>query len=158
MQPDTKEPYCLSPDSSHPCSHTPLMNIASLFIGCAAEGGVSASQRERERARASRCCQMPEAARVYAGPRGDTRMRGRAASRRGESETAAVSLSTRMGCNLCSLQKREEHYKLLYEISQVRHATRPLPETDGQVQRSVWRSETFSCGRKVPCFLDLVLW
>lgn len=39
-----------------------------------------------------------------------------------ESETAAVSLSTRMGCNLCSLQKREEHYKLLYEISQVRHA------------------------------------
>ncbi|KAI7811553.1 PDZ domain-containing RING finger protein 4-like isoform X1 [Triplophysa rosa] len=24
-----------------------------------------------------------------------------------------------MGCNLCSLQKREEHYKLLYEISQV---------------------------------------
>lgn len=45
-----------------------------------------------------------------------------------ESETAAVSLSTRMGCNLCSLQKREEHYKLLYEISQVRHATRHLPE------------------------------
>ncbi|KAM4619328.1 PDZ domain-containing RING finger protein 4 [Polymixia lowei] len=24
-----------------------------------------------------------------------------------------------MGCNLCSLQKREEHYKLLYEIAQV---------------------------------------
>ena len=24
-----------------------------------------------------------------------------------------------MGCNLCTLQKREEHYKLLYEIAQV---------------------------------------
>ncbi|XP_039196508.1 PDZ domain-containing RING finger protein 4-like [Crotalus tigris] len=24
-----------------------------------------------------------------------------------------------MGCNLCSFQKREEHYKLLYEVSQV---------------------------------------
>ncbi|KAL1275730.1 hypothetical protein QQF64_035353, partial [Cirrhinus molitorella] len=23
-----------------------------------------------------------------------------------------------MGCNLCTLQKREEHYKLLYEIAQ----------------------------------------
>lgn len=31
-----------------------------------------------------------------------------------------VSLTTRMGCNLCTLQKREEHYKLLYEIAQVR--------------------------------------
>lgn len=31
----------------------------------------------------------------------------------------AVSLTTRMGCNLCTLQKREEHYKLLYEIAQV---------------------------------------
>lgn len=30
-----------------------------------------------------------------------------------------VSLTTRMGCNLCTLQKREEHYKLLYEIAQV---------------------------------------
>lgn len=30
-----------------------------------------------------------------------------------------VSLATRMGCNLCTLQKREEHYKLLYEIAQV---------------------------------------
>ncbi|CAG12107.1 unnamed protein product [Tetraodon nigroviridis] len=25
-----------------------------------------------------------------------------------------------MGCNLCTLQKREEHYKLLYEIAQVK--------------------------------------
>lgn len=24
-----------------------------------------------------------------------------------------------MGCNLCSFQRREEHYKLLYEVSQV---------------------------------------
>ncbi|KAF6732567.1 hypothetical protein FQA47_007402 [Oryzias melastigma] len=24
-----------------------------------------------------------------------------------------------MGCNLCTLQKREEHYKLLYEIAQM---------------------------------------
>lgn len=24
-----------------------------------------------------------------------------------------------MGCNLCAFQKREEHYKLLYEVSQV---------------------------------------
>lgn len=24
-----------------------------------------------------------------------------------------------MGCNLCTFQKREEHYKLLYEVSQV---------------------------------------
>jgi len=31
----------------------------------------------------------------------------------------AVSLTTRMGCNLCTLQKREEHYKLLYDIAQV---------------------------------------
>ncbi|XP_072291371.1 PDZ domain-containing RING finger protein 4-like [Eucyclogobius newberryi] len=30
-----------------------------------------------------------------------------------------VSTATRMGCNLCTLQKREEHYKLLYEIAQV---------------------------------------
>lgn len=32
---------------------------------------------------------------------------------------SAVSLTTRMGCNLCTLQKREEHYKLLYDIAQV---------------------------------------
>nr|XP_043876168.1 PDZ domain-containing RING finger protein 4 [Solea senegalensis] len=32
---------------------------------------------------------------------------------------STVSLTTRMGCNLCTLQKREEHYKLLYEIAQV---------------------------------------
>lgn len=30
-----------------------------------------------------------------------------------------VSTATIMGCNLCTLQKREEHYKLLYEIAQV---------------------------------------
>ncbi|TNN62729.1 hypothetical protein EYF80_027071 [Liparis tanakae] len=28
-----------------------------------------------------------------------------------------------MGCNLCTLQKREEHYKLLYEIAQVSRGT-----------------------------------
>ncbi|TNN73700.1 hypothetical protein EYF80_016080 [Liparis tanakae] len=27
-----------------------------------------------------------------------------------------------MGCNLCTLQKREEHYKLLYDIAQRRNA------------------------------------
>ncbi|XP_061773030.1 PDZ domain-containing RING finger protein 4-like [Nerophis ophidion] len=31
----------------------------------------------------------------------------------------AVSTTTIMGCNLCTLRKREEHYKLLYEIGQV---------------------------------------
>ncbi|XP_067292250.1 PDZ domain-containing RING finger protein 4-like [Pseudorasbora parva] len=36
-----------------------------------------------------------------------------------ESETVTAATSTRMGCNLCSLPKREEHYKLLYEIAQV---------------------------------------
>lgn len=40
-------------------------------------------------------------------------------------EHGAVSLTTRMGCNLCTLQKREEHYKLLYEIAQVSGEDRP---------------------------------
>ncbi|XP_062338971.1 PDZ domain-containing RING finger protein 4 [Osmerus eperlanus] len=35
------------------------------------------------------------------------------------STALTVALTTRMGCNLCTLQKREEHYKLLYEIAQV---------------------------------------
>ncbi|KAL0968768.1 hypothetical protein UPYG_G00271440 [Umbra pygmaea] len=33
--------------------------------------------------------------------------------------TPGVATTTRMGCNLCTLRKREEHYKLLYEIAQV---------------------------------------
>lgn len=37
----------------------------------------------------------------------------------GENWTPCVSTTTIMGCNLCTLQKREEHYKLLYEIAQV---------------------------------------
>ena len=37
----------------------------------------------------------------------------------GEIWTPGVSTTTIMGCNLCTLQKREEHYKLLYEIAQV---------------------------------------
>lgn len=37
----------------------------------------------------------------------------------GENWTPGVSTTTIMGCNLCTLQKREEHYKLLYEIAQV---------------------------------------
>lgn len=37
----------------------------------------------------------------------------------GENWTLGVSTTTIMGCNLCTLQKREEHYKLLYEIAQV---------------------------------------
>lgn len=41
------------------------------------------------------------------------------AARALQREHSAVSLTTRMGCNLCTLQKREEHYKLLYEIAQV---------------------------------------
>lgn len=39
----------------------------------------------------------------------------------GENWTPGVSTTAIMGCNLCTLQKREEHYKLLYEIAQVRH-------------------------------------
>lgn len=39
---------------------------------------------------------------------------------------APVSLTTRMGCNLCTLQKREEHYKLLYEIAQVSGTLRKI--------------------------------
>lgn len=41
----------------------------------------------------------------------------------GENRTPGVSTTTIMGCNLCTLQKREEHYKLLYEIAQVRGGT-----------------------------------
>lgn len=37
----------------------------------------------------------------------------------GEIWAPGVSTTTIMGCNLCTLQKREEHYKLLYEIAQV---------------------------------------
>lgn len=41
----------------------------------------------------------------------------------GENWTPGVSTTTIMGCNLCTLQKREEHYKLLYEIAQVSRNT-----------------------------------
>lgn len=41
----------------------------------------------------------------------------------GENWTPGVSTTTIMGCNLCTLQKREEHYKLLYEIAQVSTGT-----------------------------------
>lgn len=41
----------------------------------------------------------------------------------GENWTPGVSTTTIMGCNLCTLQKREEHYKLLYEIAQVSRST-----------------------------------
>lgn len=41
----------------------------------------------------------------------------------GENWTPGVSTTAIMGCNLCTLQKREEHYKLLYEIAQVRRGT-----------------------------------
>lgn len=41
----------------------------------------------------------------------------------GENWTPGVSTTTIMGCNLCTLQKREEHYKLLYEIAQVSSGT-----------------------------------
>lgn len=37
----------------------------------------------------------------------------------GEIRGFALVLLIRMGCNLCTFQKREEHYKLLYEVSQV---------------------------------------
>lgn len=40
-----------------------------------------------------------------------------------ENWTPGVSTTTIMGCNLCTLQKREEHYKLLYEIAQVSRST-----------------------------------
>ncbi|KAM8883686.1 PDZ domain-containing RING finger protein 4-like [Synchiropus picturatus] len=38
-----------------------------------------------------------------------------------------------MGCNLCTLQKREEHYKLLYEIAQVNGRDFSKTERDGTV-------------------------
>lgn len=41
----------------------------------------------------------------------------------GENWTPGFSTTTIMGCNLCTLQKREEHYKLLYEIAQVSGGT-----------------------------------
>lgn len=41
----------------------------------------------------------------------------------GENWTLGVCTATIMGCNLCTLQKREEHYKLLYEIAQVSRGT-----------------------------------
>lgn len=41
----------------------------------------------------------------------------------GEIWTPGVSTTTIMGCNLCTLQKREEHYRLLYEIAQVSAGT-----------------------------------
>lgn len=37
----------------------------------------------------------------------------------GKIRSFALVLLVRMGCNLCTFQKREEHYKLLYEVSQV---------------------------------------
>lgn len=40
-----------------------------------------------------------------------------------ENRAPGVSTTTIMGCNLCTLQKREEHYKLLYEIAQVSWST-----------------------------------
>lgn len=43
-----------------------------------------------------------------------------------------VSLTTRMGCNLCTLQKREEHYKLLYEIAQVSETRKRHGVIDGK--------------------------
>lgn len=41
----------------------------------------------------------------------------------GRFRAPGVSTTTIMGCNLCSLQKREEHYRLLYEIAQVSTGT-----------------------------------
>lgn len=41
----------------------------------------------------------------------------------GRFRAPGVSTTTIMGCNLCSLQKREEHYRLLYEIAQVSAGT-----------------------------------
>ncbi|XP_028810486.1 PDZ domain-containing RING finger protein 4 [Denticeps clupeoides] len=39
-----------------------------------------------------------------------------------------------MGCNLCTLQKREEHYKLLYEIAQVNGRDFPKSSHEGAVE------------------------
>ncbi|XP_036004858.1 PDZ domain-containing RING finger protein 4 [Fundulus heteroclitus] len=44
-----------------------------------------------------------------------------------------------MGCNLCTLQKREEHYKLLYEIAQVNGRDFSKVEHDGSVVETIRR-------------------
>lgn len=42
-----------------------------------------------------------------------------------------------MGCNLCTFQKREEHYKLLYEVSQV--SAGPIPATKQPGFVFIWK-------------------
>lgn len=44
-----------------------------------------------------------------------------------------------MGCNLCTLQKREEHYKLLYEIAQVSGRTWSERRDGGSVGKAEGR-------------------
>ncbi|XP_017270232.1 PDZ domain-containing RING finger protein 4 [Kryptolebias marmoratus] len=44
-----------------------------------------------------------------------------------------------MGCNLCTLQKREEHYKLLYEIAQVNGRDFSKAEHDEAVAEAIRR-------------------
>ncbi|XP_014901114.1 PDZ domain-containing RING finger protein 4-like [Poecilia latipinna] len=44
-----------------------------------------------------------------------------------------------MGCNLCTLQKREEHYKLLYEIAQVNGRDFSKVEHDESVVEAIRR-------------------
>ncbi|XP_061124797.1 PDZ domain-containing RING finger protein 4 [Syngnathus typhle] len=44
-----------------------------------------------------------------------------------------------MGCNLCTLQKREEHYKLLYEIAQVNRRNFSKVEQDETAAEAVRR-------------------
>ncbi|XP_029681649.1 PDZ domain-containing RING finger protein 4 [Takifugu rubripes] len=44
-----------------------------------------------------------------------------------------------MGCNLCTLQKREEHYKLLYEIAQVNAREFSKVDHEGTVAEAIRR-------------------
>ncbi|KAM7367053.1 hypothetical protein PAMP_014978 [Pampus punctatissimus] len=61
-----------------------------------------------------------------------------------------------MGCNLCTLQKREEHYKLLYEIAQLCPPetdalphVQPVRQHEGARQKPLHPATTYSV-RRVP--------
>lgn len=54
-----------------------------------------------------------------------------------------------MGCNLCTLQKREEHYKLLYEIAQVSGSD---PDIAVVLYASVLPAESTSAAAAAACF------
>lgn len=115
----------------------------------AGQGGVAsacASRRRRARAELPAAgepgrCARPEAP----GPGPRTPAHGGAASRVTRPELPS-DVPPNMGCSLCSLQKREEQYRLLYEVCQVTAGLVPW----GGGGALTWQSVTSRRGPRRP--------